>query len=451
MADIFLSYAREDLAHASHLAMVLAGRGWSVFWDRRIPTGKSFDQIIEQELDIARCVIVLWSQHSVVSDWVKVEASEGARRGILYPVWIEDVRIPLEFRRLQTARLVDWQPGTNHTEFDQLLADITHALGPAPIEQKSSTEQTLPGSDRITVAGHEFKIHRRSRPLQDEAEGAGSDPIDMGTGARRPLRPELAEHIQGRASTATPPKQTILAEIIKNADAELWSRFSSGGGGGNEWKQGSAASAVRELRTDELEAAVRISQMWIGQREKAWDSELMDVISRTTQTGDAAARRVIKSLVDRGFLEQANDLDYSQQPENAWFAGSIMWILRRAALRSGLFPALPPPLPERLSSLLADERPILITGPGWYAVRFAEPARIAFDARETALIGVGRLADRACTWAFRSADDRAPLKADQYFTPTGFTEDPFASLRGEREHQLLGFDLATFDDLGLLH
>jgi hypothetical protein len=37
MADIFLSYAREDESRVQPLADVLAQHGWSVFWDRRIP------------------------------------------------------------------------------------------------------------------------------------------------------------------------------------------------------------------------------------------------------------------------------------------------------------------------------------------------------------------------------------------------------------------------------
>ena len=37
---------------------------------------------------------------------------------------------------------------------------------------------------------------------------------------------ELAEHVKSVARAAPTPKQTILAEMIKNADAELWARLS---------------------------------------------------------------------------------------------------------------------------------------------------------------------------------------------------------------------------------
>jgi len=77
----------------------------------------------------------------------------------------------------------------------------------------------------------------------------------------------------------------------------------------------------------------------------------------TGDTGDAGARRIVKRLAAAGFLQDADDLDYSKQPECAWCHGSILLVLQRAARRSGLFPSLPPPLPERLSSLLAYGKP----------------------------------------------------------------------------------------------
>jgi len=85
MSDIFISYARADKHKAELLADAFSRKGWSVWWDRQIPPGQSFDDTIESALNSARCVIVLWSTHSVSSRWVKTEAAEGADRGILFP------------------------------------------------------------------------------------------------------------------------------------------------------------------------------------------------------------------------------------------------------------------------------------------------------------------------------------------------------------------------------
>lgn len=50
MADVFISYAREDRARAKRLAGALEARGLSVWWDREILAGQAFDEVIEAEL-----------------------------------------------------------------------------------------------------------------------------------------------------------------------------------------------------------------------------------------------------------------------------------------------------------------------------------------------------------------------------------------------------------------
>jgi TM2 domain-containing membrane protein YozV len=129
MADLFLSYAREDRRCAEMLADALSRRGWTVWWDRRIQVGRSFSEVIERELDEARCVLVLWSRASVQSEWVQNEAAEAARKNRLVPVRIEDVRPPLEFRRLQTADLFDWQNGLDRPDFVPCLESIEFLVG----------------------------------------------------------------------------------------------------------------------------------------------------------------------------------------------------------------------------------------------------------------------------------------------------------------------------------
>src|ERR1044072_9391414 len=128
MSDIFISYAREDKGRVEILAKALQAKGWSVWWDPQIPTGKRFDEVIEEALTEAKCISGAWSNHSVSSPCVRAEATEGADRQVLLPVMIEDVRIPLVFRQIQTARLLDWHGSTRDPDFEKLVNDIEATL-----------------------------------------------------------------------------------------------------------------------------------------------------------------------------------------------------------------------------------------------------------------------------------------------------------------------------------
>jgi hypothetical protein len=50
MAEIFLSYAKEDRDVARKLSSMLEHAGWSVWWDRRIPAGRTGHDVLEEAL-----------------------------------------------------------------------------------------------------------------------------------------------------------------------------------------------------------------------------------------------------------------------------------------------------------------------------------------------------------------------------------------------------------------
>jgi hypothetical protein len=63
--------------------------------------------VIEEAINAAKCVVVLWSKKSVKSGWVREEAYIGKDRQILVPAKIEPVDLPLGFGRIQAADLTD--------------------------------------------------------------------------------------------------------------------------------------------------------------------------------------------------------------------------------------------------------------------------------------------------------------------------------------------------------
>ncbi len=162
MSDIFLSYKSEDKPKAQIIAGALEKKGYSVWWDLVIPVGRTFDEIIEKELDAAKCVVVLWSEKSVKAKWVITEAGEGDSRGILAPVLIEEVKPPLAFRRIEAAKLMDWDGTSDHAEFDLLLNSISGILGQShktvDMEKVEKTFTNSIGMDFVWIPAGEFDM-----------------------------------------------------------------------------------------------------------------------------------------------------------------------------------------------------------------------------------------------------------------------------------------------------
>ena len=59
MADVFLSYARENLSEAQRFATRLKSYGFSTWFDEKLPAHRSFSEVIEEQLEAARAVVVL--------------------------------------------------------------------------------------------------------------------------------------------------------------------------------------------------------------------------------------------------------------------------------------------------------------------------------------------------------------------------------------------------------
>lgn len=124
MADIFLSYAREDLTNAKMVAQALEAAGLSVWWDRRLLAGQQFSSEIEREIDAAGSVVVLWSQMASQSRWVRDEASAGADQNKLCPVLIDSSSIPLGFRQFHTIDLREWRGEAHEPQIHALISQL---------------------------------------------------------------------------------------------------------------------------------------------------------------------------------------------------------------------------------------------------------------------------------------------------------------------------------------
>lgn len=146
MAKVFLSYVRDDATRARTIALALEKAGHEVWWDRHIKGGAQYSKEIEAALQAAEVVVVLWSQRSVDSAWVRDEAAAGRDSGRLVPAMIDGTEPPLGFRQFQAIDLSRWTGRGRSQAFDQLLLAVGDLGGAVP------TSRAVPTALRPRIA-----------------------------------------------------------------------------------------------------------------------------------------------------------------------------------------------------------------------------------------------------------------------------------------------------------
>lgn len=154
MADVFISYKREDKARVAPIAKALEEEGFSVWWDPEIPLGESYAVSIRRELEAASTVLPVWSAQSVGSEWVQEEATLGKRKGALVPARIDPVDPPVGFTMTQTADLCGWVGDRTNEEWRRLVEHVAaNAKRPArAIPQGYKAPRRFPTGALIAVA-----------------------------------------------------------------------------------------------------------------------------------------------------------------------------------------------------------------------------------------------------------------------------------------------------------
>jgi hypothetical protein len=173
MADIFLSYAREDREVARKLSVLLEHAGWSVWWDRRIPAGRTWRDVLEEALRDMGCMVVLWTSHSVDSDWVREEAEEARARRKLVPVLIEAVNPPVGFRTIQAADLTDWDGVGESPGARQLIADLALLIGKPPAKTPVAPTLLVSNSSADVAIDTESRDAPRAKPSSRPQDRSG--------------------------------------------------------------------------------------------------------------------------------------------------------------------------------------------------------------------------------------------------------------------------------------
>ncbi|WP_260483707.1 TIR domain-containing protein [Sphingomicrobium flavum] len=215
LADIFLSYAREDQPLVERLAAALEEAGYSVWWDRHLTGGHAFSDDIEAELTDAKVAVVAWSEKSAKSHWVRDEAADAREVGKLVPLTLDGSKPPMGFRQLHTIDLTGWPQRAEAIQ--PLLAAIAQQVGKEaqpPAATAPSPKSIAPIAIILTlalalIAAGTWWMMGRSDAPGDEAAATQERVASLAVMPFRDLSPDqdqqwfsdgLAEEITGALS-----------------------------------------------------------------------------------------------------------------------------------------------------------------------------------------------------------------------------------------------------------
>lgn len=146
MADVFISYKREDRAWAEAASAKIVEAGWSCWWDTSLVAGERFSDVIGRELVGAKAIVVLFSAASLRSNWVKAEAQYAFDSDKIVAARIEDVMPGFPFQSIQICNLISTQARfATPAQWDALLEGVRRKAG-------GSTMPAISVADALAVA-----------------------------------------------------------------------------------------------------------------------------------------------------------------------------------------------------------------------------------------------------------------------------------------------------------
>jgi len=129
MTDVFVSYAHSDGAIAERVADVLRGDGFRVWRDDELPAHRAYVDVIQERLNSAAAVIVLWSSEAAKSQWVRAEADTARMSGRLVQAVLDGTLPPLPFNQIQSADLSGWDGNADNAGWRKLKGSLRALVG----------------------------------------------------------------------------------------------------------------------------------------------------------------------------------------------------------------------------------------------------------------------------------------------------------------------------------
>lgn len=142
MAQVFISYQKRDRALVERVRDGLIAAGLTVWWDDDVTPRENWDRILEREIQDADYVLVLWTENSIDSNWVRTEVAWTLEHkpGKLVQARFRDARIPMLAYLTQYVDLA-WDAPERSGGWSKLLEWLGK---PQPVAPRAPPPPTTP-------------------------------------------------------------------------------------------------------------------------------------------------------------------------------------------------------------------------------------------------------------------------------------------------------------------
>jgi adenylate cyclase len=132
MSEVFISYARTNVAKAQLVAEGLRALGYGVWRDDEIPAHRAYADVIRERLSAAKAVVVIWSAEAAISEWVRSEAEQARSDHKLVQLTVDGARLPMPFDQIQCADLASWAGEADAPGWKKVVGSIAELATSGP-------------------------------------------------------------------------------------------------------------------------------------------------------------------------------------------------------------------------------------------------------------------------------------------------------------------------------
>ncbi|MEO8548022.1 MAG: TIR domain-containing protein [Sphingomicrobium sp.] len=150
MSHVFISYARSTEAQAQQVVEALRALGHEVWRDDELPAHRPYSEVIEERLQAAGAVVVMWSAEAVKSQWVRAEADAAREKGTLIQVSVDGTVPPMPFNQIQCADLKGWDGDARAPGWRKVEGSVAALIGEGSAGADSGA-RTAKRSNKLSI------------------------------------------------------------------------------------------------------------------------------------------------------------------------------------------------------------------------------------------------------------------------------------------------------------